>query len=187
LDEHEALTRLKQGDIAGLAVLVRNHQVKATRTAYLITQDHALAEDVVQSTYLKIYQHIDRYDTDMPFEPWFLRSVVNAAIIATRSYWRQLSLDDYVPWLEGETFADLLPDPGPNPHETLEEAEFERVVREALQKLPPEQRAVVVQRYFLGMSESEMAAEAEVPPGTIKWRLHTARKTLRGLLAGEES
>jgi DNA-directed RNA polymerase specialized sigma24 family protein len=52
----------------------------------------------------------------------------------------------------------------------------------ALKKLPPAQRAAVVQRYYLGMSEAEMAEGGPSPPGTIKSRLNAARKTLSKLL-----
>jgi RNA polymerase sigma-70 factor (ECF subfamily) len=52
----------------------------------------------------------------------------------------------------------------------------------ALGALPPAQRAVLVQRYVLGLSEAEMAAAHDRPPGTIKSRLHAARGRLRTLL-----
>ena len=51
-----------------------------------------------------------------------------------------------------------------------------------MQKLSPRQRAVIVQRYFLGMSESEMAQESDAAAGTIKWLLNAARERMRGLL-----
>jgi RNA polymerase sigma-70 factor (ECF subfamily) len=52
-----------------------------------------------------------------------------------------------------------------------------------MQKLSPRQRAVVIQRYFLEMSEKEMAAESEAAAGTIKWLLNAARERMRNLLA----
>jgi RNA polymerase sigma-70 factor (ECF subfamily) len=82
LDEQSAIWRLKRGDIEALAVLVRRYEVQAVRTAYLITHDRALAEDVVQNTFLRIYQRIDQFDEGRPFAPWFMRSVVNAAVQA---------------------------------------------------------------------------------------------------------
>jgi RNA polymerase sigma-70 factor (ECF subfamily) len=61
--------------------------------------------------------------------------------------------------------------------------EEEQSVREALATLSPEQRAVVVLRYYLGYTESEIAHELEKPLGTVRWRLFAAHKRLRGLLA----
>jgi RNA polymerase sigma-70 factor, ECF subfamily len=183
LNEREAIIRLKRGDIGGLEALVRAHQVKAVRTAYLITQDRALAEDVVQGAFLRAYQAIHQFDAARPFAPWFLRSVANAAVQAARKQERQLSLDADVQDGESDlTFADLLPDAAPSPDEAAEGAEMQQAVWSALQQLPPEQRAAVVQRYYLGLGEDEMADQMDIPPGTVKWRLHAARKQLRGLL-----
>jgi hypothetical protein len=53
MEEQEAIARLKRGDIGGLEALVRKHQVQAVRTAYLITRDRALAEDIVQTAFLR--------------------------------------------------------------------------------------------------------------------------------------
>ncbi len=75
-----------------------------------------------------------------------------------------------------------LADSGLGPEDLAEEEETRRKVWEALAELPPTQRATVVQRYYLGMSEREMAEEGAWPPGTIKWRLHAAKKSLAKLL-----
>jgi RNA polymerase sigma-70 factor (ECF subfamily) len=60
--------------------------------------------------------------------------------------------------------------------------EVQEQLWEAMEKLSPRQRAAIVQRYFLDMSEKEMAEEASVANGTVKWVLNSARKRLRGLL-----
>ncbi len=185
MNEREAVSRMKRGDIGGLAVLVEHYQVRALRAAYLITQDSALAEDIVQTAFVRAYQRIAQFDSSRPFAPWFLRSVVNAAVQAARRDNRQLSLD--APARAGlESFADLLPDAAPSPDEAAEQDELRRVVGQALAQLSPEQRAAVVLRYYLDLDEGEMAAALSIPPGTVKWRLHAARRQLRGLLLGRE-
>jgi RNA polymerase sigma-70 factor (ECF subfamily) len=180
VDERQAIRRMKRGDIGGLAMLVRRYEVQAVRTAYLITHDRVLAEDVVQSAFLRAYQRIDQFDDTRPFAPWFLRSVVNAAIQAARRQQRDLSLD--APALEDVTFADLLPDTSPGPDDEIERAELRAAVWAALEKLSPEQRATVVMRYFLDLSDDEMSGELDCSPVTVRWRLHAARKQLRVLL-----
>ena len=69
----------------------------------------------------------------------------------------------------------------------MEFAQRSREILQALSKLPPRQRAVVVQRYYLEMSEQEMAQALDAAPGTIKWLLNTARSRLRDLLNSERS
>jgi len=181
MEEREAIARLKGGDIGGLEALVHKYQVQAVRTAYLIIRDRALAEDIVQAAFLRAYERIGQFDAGRPFGPWFLRSVVNDAAKAAARRERQVSLDA---GSEGEKtpLADLLVDPSPGPDDLMEAAETRQTVWAALGKLPPAQRAAIVQRYYLDLSEAEMADELACPPGTVKWRLHVARKRLRALL-----
>lgn len=181
MEEQAAIARLKQGDIGGLEVLVLQYQVQAVRTAFLITRDRALAEDIVQAAFLRAYERIVQFDARRSFGPWFLRSVVNDAVKAAVRRKRQVPLEVSS---EGEetSLADLLADPSPGPDDLVEAAELRRTVWAALGKLPPAQRAAIVLRYYLGLSEAEMADELACPPGTVKWRLHAARKRLRTLL-----
>ena len=93
MDEQQAITCLKRGDVSGLEILVQQYQVKAVRSAYLITQDRHLAEDIVQSAFLRIYNRIEQFDTSRPFAPWFFRIIANDAVKAVTRGQRQVSLD----------------------------------------------------------------------------------------------
>ncbi len=180
MEESQAITRLKQGDISGLEALVHKYQVQAVRTAYLVVRDRALAEDIVQSAFVRVYDHIGQFDAQRPFAPWFLRAVVNDAIKAATRRERQVSLEMEA---DDETsLADLLVDPVPDPDDLAEASETREAIWAAMGKLAPHQRAVLVMRYYLDMSEAEMAAKLSSPPGTIKWWLHSARERLRKLL-----
>jgi len=177
MDEEQAIQRLKQGDISGLEALVALHQVRALRTAYLITQDTATAEEVVQEAFLRAYHSIQHYDPERPFAPWFLRSVAHAAVKTAQRDARHTAQP-----ASGQTLEELFVEQT-DVEDQLESLEFQEKVRAALLTLPPRQRAVIVQRYFLEMSEKEMASEMEAAPGTIKWLLHEARRRLRSLLS----
>jgi RNA polymerase sigma-70 factor (ECF subfamily) len=176
--EAEAIARLKRGDISGLEGLVAVYQVQAVRAADLVTRDLGLAEDIVQSAFLRVYERIGQYDSSRPFAPWFLRSVINDAIkVSTRG--RHVSLDELSP-LEGPLLRSY--SEGVDLGSLVVEAETNDAIWEALGKLPPHQRAVLVLRYYLDLGEAEMSARLDVPAGTIKSRLHTARKHLRAVL-----
>ncbi|MEP7290423.1 MAG: sigma-70 family RNA polymerase sigma factor [Chloroflexota bacterium] len=177
-----AIARLRRGDMGGLESLMEAYQVKAVRTAYLITRDRAAAEDIVQSAFVRVYERIHQFNPDRPFEPYFLRIVINDAVKAASRSQRVVSIDAEV----GEsdvTLAELLPDPTPDPADEAERLEIQRAVWEAMEKLTPKQRAVAVLRYALGYSEAEIAQSLTLPAGTIKWRLHAARQRLHGLLS----
>src|SRR5687767_9639717 len=110
---------MQRGDIRGLAALVEAYQLRAVRTAMLITRDPALAEDVVQATFLRTFEKIHQFDASRPFAPWFMRSVVNAAVQAAKKQQRTVSLDNEIS--EDNSFEDLLlGDSSSEPHQALE-------------------------------------------------------------------
>lgn len=182
MDETQAIQRLKQGDIGGLEFLVARHQVKAVRVAYLITHDAALAEDVVQDCFIHAFYAIRRFDSARLFEPWFMRSVVNASVKILQRSARQVEVGDEA---DESIFAELAARVE-SVESRVESIEVQNQIWDAMQKLSPRQRAVVVQRYFLEMTEKEMAVESGAAVGTIKWLLNAARERLRGLLERSE-
>ncbi len=171
-DEQAAVEQLQTGDIGGLDLLIRRYQVPAMRAAYLVCRDLALAEDIMQAAFVRAFERIAQFDASRPFGPWFLRSVVNDAVQASRRRQCSVPLDEANELLSNE-----------RPELTAEADELRAVIWAALDELQPQQRAAIVLRYYLGFSESEMAAELGCTSGTVKSRLHRARHHLRCLLA----
>lgn len=182
MDETQAaVQRLKRGDIGGLETLFTRHQIRAVRTAFLILQDEAAAEDVTQETFLRIYQRIRYFDETQPFEPYLLKSIVHAALNAVRRTNKVIPLDGDLSEVE------TLLDGRDSPETQLETNQLNQQILSALNKLSPRQRAVIVQRYYLEMSEQEMSISLQAAPGTVKWLLNAARTRLRNLLRPERS
>lgn len=175
-NEKQAIAHLKHGNLSGLAVLVQAHQVKAVHAALLIVRDQGTAEEIVQEAFLQAYRKIGQFDERRPFGPWFIRSVIHAALKTAERQKRVETLDEPQ---EGAQIAAWLIDPGLAPQEVVETAEFREAVWKALAKLTPNQRAAVVMRYFLDESESEMVRQLNRPLTTIKWWLHSAREKLK--------
>jgi RNA polymerase sigma-70 factor (ECF subfamily) len=181
MDDRESIHRMKAGDIGGLEMLVDRYQVKAVRAAFLVTRDKALSEDVVQDTFIRLYQRIQHFDESRPFEPYLMRSVVNAALNAIRHERRSTSLD------ADPVLVESLLEQATSVEAQVELAQLAQELLLALSRLSPRQRAVIVQRYYLELSEREMAQTLDAAPGTIKWLLHAARTRLRRLLGSERS
>ena len=181
MDDLQAIRRLKGGDISGLESLVLRYQPKAVHVAFLITHDEGLAQDIVQDTFVRLYQRIRQFDEGRPFEPYLMRSVVNAALNAMRGHARFTSLDD-----DASEVENLL-DRAASIESQVEVTQLQQEILNALSRLPPRQRAAIVQRYYLEMSEQEMAQALDIAPGTIKWLLNAARARLRRLLGAERS
>jgi RNA polymerase sigma-70 factor (ECF subfamily) len=179
MDDLQAIQRLKRGDIGGLEFLVTRYQARAVRVAFLITHDELQAEDVVQDTFVRLYNRIGQFDSTRPFEPYLLRSVTNAALNITRGVKQRVPLDGDPGQVE-----QLLSQTASVESE-VDYLQLKQKIIAALAKLEPRQRAAVIQRYYLDMSEKEMAAALDTAPGTVKWVLNTARARLRDLLGSE--
>ena len=181
MDDLQAIRRMKNGAMDGLEHLVMRYQVKAVRAAFMIVQDESAAEDVVQETFLTLYRNIRHFDETRPFEPYLMRSVIHAALNTTRRAAKSTSLEANPTRFENLLMQAALVE------SQVEFNQHKTEILTALSQLPPRQRAVIVQRYYLEMSEAEMAAVLDAPPGTVKWLLNAARTRLRTLLRPERS
>lgn len=142
------------------------------RTAYLLTQDHALAEDLVQTALAKAWFAWSRIDGADP-EPYVRKIIVNTY----SSWWRRR-------W-NGEQPSDDLPETAAS-----ESAEDRTDLWRALQRLPRRQRAVVVLRYYEDLTEAETARVLGCSTGTVKSQTSKAFAKLRldpALLSGERA
>jgi RNA polymerase sigma-70 factor, ECF subfamily len=178
LDESEDIQRIKQRDWHGLEMLIERYQLRAVRAAYLVIGDRAEAEDVVAEAFYRVWRQIDQFDNTRPFAPWFFTLVLNAARRAVSRSARFIDIPEEDP--EGTTFSDQTIS---SPEDEIIRAESEEAVRQALTRLSPDQRVVIIQQYYLGWTVEQMAMQANHPPGTIKWRLYQARNRLRGWLS----
>lgn len=182
MDDRIAISRIKQGDLNGLESLVKRYQVQAVQAAYLIVYDRALAEDLAQEAFVKAVERVHQFDEERPFAPWFFRILVNDALKAAKKQKRHVALDEF----DQSTLrlAEWLTHPDLQPERLLEQKETREDILNAIQSLPPDQRAVIVMRYFLDMSEAEMVERMDRPLSTIKWWLRDARKRLYDLMDG---
>ena len=185
MNDQIAVSRLKQGDLNGLEILVNRYQAQAVHAAFLVLYDRTVAEDIAQAAFVKAAERIHQFDEDRPFAPWFFRIVVNDALKAAQKQRSMLPLDD--PDEPTAHLADWLTDSAPPPEQQLEEKEIRENLLKAIYRLPPEQRAVIVMQYYLDLSEVDISAKMERPLSTIKWWLRDARKRLRDLLAYDRS
>lgn len=173
-DSSALMVQVQQGNTGALAQLVRRHQLEAVRAAYGIVLDQDSAEDVVQRAFIALWDYAKSFDPQRPFRPWFLRIVVNQALREVRRHRRLVPLASVAEQADQQH----------SPEEQLAQRETYATLRQAIGALRPAQRAVIVQKYFLGLSEAEMSDVQGVPAGTIKSRLFTARQSLRQLLTG---
>ncbi len=171
-DEAAAIAALRRKDPGGLDALVKLHQLKAVQTAYLVVGDRATAEDMVADAFVTVFQKIEQFDSARPFWPWFCRIVMNNALQWLRKNKTLQAWDDI----------ETLPSDAATPIEQSEAADRRRRILTAVNLLAPEQRAVIVMRYFHCLDDREIASTLGVPHATVRWRMHRAKQKLRATL-----
>lgn len=173
-DDNDLVERARQGDVDAYGELVRRHQDQALAAAYVILGDRQEAEDAVQEAFTKAYLALGRFRAGASFRPWLLRIVINEAhdLLADRQ--RRV---DVLSRMAGA---------GVPAAESAEAAALSQRRREAvlmaLFELPEADRLVVTCRYFLDLSEREIASVLGVARGTVKSRLSRALARLGPIL-----
>jgi RNA polymerase sigma-70 factor (ECF subfamily) len=173
LDEPELIRRAQRGDTHAYEELVHAYQGIAFRTAYVIARNAADAEEAAQDGFVNAWRALGRFREGAPFRPWLLRIVANEASNRRRSAGRRASL--VLRAAAGEPSGDA----APSPEAELLSAEQRAMLLAAVETLPEDQRDVVALRYFLGLSEAEVAETLAIPQGTVKSRTARALERLR--------
>lgn len=176
-DESELVSRAARGEVRAYEELVRRYQGIAHRTAYLIAGGAAHADDAAQAGFVKAYRALSRFDRTRPFRPWLLRIVANEARNVRRAEARRAAL---------ELRAAGEPEAAPGPEDEVAARERREALLAAVNRLAEADREVIGMRYFLELSEAEMASMLGVAAGTVKSRLSRALTKLRAILEPEE-
>jgi RNA polymerase sigma factor (sigma-70 family) len=177
--EAELVRRAKHGELDAYEEIVRMHGTVAFRTAWLITGSAADAEEAAQDAFIKAQGALSRFRDDAPFRPWLLAIVANEARNRVRAAGRRATLALRV--AEERRPGDAVP----SPEAALLDSERREELLAAMARLSENDRRAIACRYFLELSEEEMAEVLECARGTVKSRLSRALERLRGEL-GEE-
>jgi RNA polymerase sigma-70 factor (ECF subfamily) len=183
-DDHRLIAESLAGDTTAFGELVRRHQDRLYNTVYRLVDNADDALDVVQDAFLNAYQSLGSFKGDSLFFTWLYRIAVNAAISLKRKKRVMVRIDagrNGEPVIEPFDPSDLS-----KPDHALEQAEQERRIQQALSRLSPEHRVVLVMKDMEGQKYEAMADVLGVPIGTIRSRLHRARLELREILEKTE-
>ena len=171
-DEPALVERVRRGDPAAFDALVARYLRRAFAVAYRLLNNREDAEDLVQESFLAVLEKIDRFQPGRAFSPWFFRILVNRGLNARKA--RALRTAEPIPDVAAG---------GPSPERQTEQAELRHRLRAAMERLPERQRVVLELFELEGFAGPEIAEILEISDGTVRWRLHEARKALRLALA----
>ncbi len=183
-DDQRLIAECLAGRTEAFGELVCRYQSRLFNTVYRLLGNVEDARDVVQESFLNAYQSLDSFKGEALFFTWLYRIATNTAITWRRKRKVMVSLKI----TQGDPEVAELVDESENsqPSFPLEQAEEERRLHQALSRLSPEHRAVLVLKDIEGQKYDTMAEILQVPVGTIRSRLHRARLELREVLLQEE-
>lgn len=161
-------------DNTELEKLYSEHFPRVYRTAFFVTGDHQMAEDVAQEAFFKAFTNLHKLQERKKFGSWINVIASNYAVDLIRKN-KKVFFTDNMETYSGEAHED-------KPDENWEKEESMQEVRDALSRLEPEEREILVLKYFNEMSIKDMAKMLNTPSGTVKSRLFRARDKVRILL-----
>jgi RNA polymerase sigma-70 factor (ECF subfamily) len=182
LDTETLIRRCQKGDRLAIEALIRRHQNYVYRLCYLVMRNQQDAEDMAQETFVRAFRALPRYEIRLgtSFEAWLYRISVNACRSRMRRRWYQA-----LPW--PEPAPEMVAEADQQPDRQAMQGEQRDRILAAIDTLGEKHRLVVILRYYAGLSNEEIAQTLDIPSGTVRSRLHAARRRLRELLAeGEE-
>jgi RNA polymerase sigma-70 factor (ECF subfamily) len=173
LDQRDLVERAGRGDHEAFAALVSATIAELEAVARLILRDHELARDAVQDTYIRAWRDLPGLRDPERFDAWMHRLLVNASIDTLRRRRRRPIEVELTPIIPSSV--------GDDTGQVADRDQLERGFRQ----LDPDQRAVLVLHYYVGMSVPVVAETLGVPLGTAQSRLGRALATLRSTLGAE--
>lgn len=176
LTDEEVIARVRAGEVAMFEVLMRRNNQRVYRAARAILRDANEAEDVMQETYLRAYEHLGEFEERARFSTWITRIAVHEALARVRRSKRFDSLESH------PEEPSMSTQPATSPEQQTSDIEMRSVLESAVERLPDEFRSVFVLRAVEGMSGAEAAECLGIPEETVKTRLHRARGRLQDML-----
>ena len=180
ITDQNLVTQYIQGNEACLEMLINRHKDRIFTTIILIVKDSYIAEDLFQETFIKIIKNLKKgtYNEEGKFLPWAIRIARNMAI----DYFRKMKRMPTVTGSNGEDVFRKIKLAVDNREEQMIRLEKESMVRAVINKLPEEQRQVLILRHYGDLSFKEIAAMTGVSINTALGRMRYALNNMRKMM-----
>jgi RNA polymerase sigma-70 factor (ECF subfamily) len=184
LEEAALLARLRAGDDAAFATLVRATTARLLAVARRMLNDEDAARDVLQNAFASAWRALPTFHGESKLSTWLHRIVVNAALMHMRTQRRrpEESLEALLPRFDDEGGWAEPPTAFPSPEEEGDRERMRESVRRCIAQLPDAQREIIVLRDIEELDTEQAARALGIRPEAAKMRLHRARMALRTLL-----
>jgi RNA polymerase sigma-70 factor (ECF subfamily) len=174
----DLMLRVRQGDAGSFDELLRRYRTPLVKYFCRMVRDEALAEDLAQEAFLRVYKARHRYRPDARFTTWLYRIATNLALNAIRDSRGRQRRDGNGSNEDGESAFEFV-DPGASVEQQLIETDRGRMIREAIESLPENQRAAVILHKYQDVDYRQIAGILKVSESAVKSLLFRAYETLR--------
>ena len=185
--DHDLIVLARKGSERAYRELLDRYQRPVFSLVYRMVRDRELAEDLAQETFVKVFNHLDRFNPKYKFSSWIFKIASNLAIDTLRKR------EPVTVSLDGSRHAQTADEveatritvesKDENPEEFLEAKELGQEIERAIGLLRPEYRTAILLRHVEGRPYEEIAEIMSIPLGTVKTYIHRARGELRETLA----
>jgi len=177
-DEKELIQGLRQGSDEAFGILVETYQKRLLTIACAITLDREESLEIVQDVFVSVYKNIGRFREESGILTWMRKITVNLCLNWKRRWIRRLRWSHQPLEPEQELYSEGSDDKPENPETQYMACESENMVMEKIGQLPEKVRTVLVLKAFEKMSYEDIARALGINQGTVKSRIHYARKFL---------
>ncbi|MEM8530404.1 MAG: sigma-70 family RNA polymerase sigma factor [Chloroflexota bacterium] len=185
-EEQRLITAAQRGNVDDFNALVRMYETRVYTLCYRMLGDGDSAADAAQDAFISAFRNIKRFRGGS-FRSWILRIATNTCYDVLRARKRRPTTSLDIDEDEENVGSPLqIADPSESPDDTAMRHELASAIQGSLEKLPEEQRVVLVLSDIQGLAYEEIAEVTETNLGTVKSRLSRARARLRSILKGEE-
>jgi len=177
--DDELVRRVQSGNTEAFEELVRRYERKVYNITYRLLGNEQDASEALQDSFLRAYRFIGKFQFKSSFFTWLYRIATNVSLSKLRKREKVdiVSIDE--PVNEAGDLPLEIPDYKYNPERMMQQREIRRALQEAVDKLPPDYRSVVVLRDLEGLSNDEVSRVLSISVAAVKSRLHRGRLVLR--------
>lgn len=185
LSDQDLIHSYLQGHETGLQELIKRHKSKVYTSIYLLVKDQYLAEDIFQDTFIKVINTLraGKYNEEGKFLPWVIRIAHNLVI----DYFRKEKRTPLIATQEGFDIFSVIHILDENAEDRMIREQTHTDIRKLIEKLPEEQKEVLIMRHYGDLSFKEIADITEVSINTALGRMRYALNNLRKMMAERDN
>ncbi len=183
--DYHLIEKAKKGDQRAFAELLGYYREALFHLLLKMVKSKEDAEDLMIETFEKAFRKINSYKSDYAFSTWLFRIATNHGIDHIRTLqnkYDNVYIDKVTDYDRDFQKSVIITEDSMNPEESIVNNQEKRIIKDVVQKLPPDYRRIVVLRYFEDYSYNEISEKLELPIGTVKARLFRSRELLQSIL-----